>query len=132
MGSRSLTAITNLDLLILVLALPVFIFAGFDLAGYAVAAAVWIAQRLVQVWAEREAKAKLASGERTRAMGAVAATSLARPWLMAAVVLVACIIDREAGLYAAALLVVLFTVNLAARGLAFLLGKEDRPEEPVR
>ncbi len=132
MGSRSLTAITNLDLLILVLTLPVFIFAGFDLAGYAVAAAVWIAQRLVQVWAEREAKAKLASGERTRAMGAVAATSLARPWLMAAVVLVACIIDREAGLYAAALLVVLFTVNLAARGLAFLLGKEDRPEEPVR
>lgn len=132
MGSRSLTAITNLDLLILVLALPVFIFAGFDLAGYAIAAAVWIAQRLVQVWAEREAKAKLASGERTRAMGAVAATSLARPWLMAAVVLVACIIDREAGLYAAALLVVLFTVNLAARGLAFLLGKEDRPEEPVR
>jgi len=132
MGSRSLTAITNLDLLILVLALPVFIFAGIDLAGYAVAAAVWIAQRLVQVWAEREAKAKLASGERTRAMGAVAATSLARPWLMAAVVLVACIIDREAGLYAAALLVVLFTVNLAARGLAFLLGKEDRPEEPVR
>jgi|GEM_PF-6898861 len=32
MGSRSLTAITNLDLLILVLALPVFIFAGIDLA----------------------------------------------------------------------------------------------------
>jgi hypothetical protein len=62
-------------------------------------------------------------------MGWVAGTSLARPWLMAAVVLIACIIDREMGLSAAALLVVLFTVNLAARGLAFLLGKTDKPEE---
>lgn len=132
MGSRSLTAITNLDLLILVLAFPVFVVAGFDLVGYAVAAVVWVAQRLVQVWAEHQAKAKLAAGERTRAMGAVAATSLARPWLMAAVVLVTCIIDREVGLYAAALLVILFTVNLAARGLAFLLGKTDKPEEVAR
>lgn len=129
MGSRSLTAITYLDLVILVLALPVFIIAGFDLAGYAIAAIVWVAQRLLQVWAEREAKAKLAAGKRTRAMGAVAATSLARPWLMAAVVLTACIVDREAGLYAAGLLIVLFTVNLAARGLTFLLGKYDKSEE---
>lgn len=132
MGNRSLSAINNLDLFILVLALPVFVVAGFDMAGYAIAAVVWVAQRLVQFWAEREAKSKLAAGERTRAMGAVAATSLARPWLMAAVVLAACIIDREAGLYAAALLVILFTVNLAARGLAFLLGKTDKPEEAAR
>ena len=132
MGSRSLTAINNLDLLILVLALPVFVLADFNMVGYAIAAVVWIVQRGLQVWAEREARTKLAAGERTRAMGAVAATSLARPWLMAAVVLVTCIIDREVGLAAAALLVVLFTVNLAARGLAFLLGKTDKPEEAVR
>jgi len=129
MGNRSNSVIANLDIFVLVLALPVFIFAGFDLVGYAVAAVVWIAQRLIQVWAEHQAKTQLAAGERTKAMGAVAATSLARPWLMATVVLVSCIIDREVGLSAAALLVVLFTVNLAARGLAFLLGKTDKPEE---
>ncbi|MBN8868472.1 MAG: hypothetical protein J0H66_01160 [Solirubrobacterales bacterium] len=129
MGSRSLTAINFLDLIVLVLALPVFVVAGFDLAGYAVAAVVWLAQRGIQLWAEHQVKVQLAAGERTRAMGAIAGTSLVRPWLMAAVVLVACIIDREIGLYAAALLVVLFTVNLAARGLAFLLGKTDKPEE---
>jgi hypothetical protein len=129
MGSRSLTVINFLDLIVLVLALPVFVFAGFDLAGYAVAAVVWLAQRGVQLWAEHQVKVQLAAGERTRAMGWVAGTSLARPWLMAAVVLIACIIDREMGLSAAALLVVLFTVNLAARGLAFLLGKTDKPEE---
>lgn len=132
MGSRSLTAINFLDLVVLVLALPVFVVAGFDLAGYAVAAVVWLAQRGIQLWAEHQAKVQLAAGERTRAMGWVAGTSLARPWLMSAVVLVACIIDREMGLYAAALLVVLFTVNLAARGLAFLLGKTDKPEEAAR
>jgi hypothetical protein len=121
--------INFLDLIVLVLALPVFIFAGFNLAGYAVAAAVWLAQRGIQLWAEHQVKVQLAAGERTRAMGWVAGTSLARPWLMAAVVLVTCIIDREIGLSAAALLVVLFTVNLAARGLAFLLGKTDKPEE---
>ncbi len=132
MGSSSHSMIAYLDLLILVLALPVFIFAGFDLAGYAIAAVVWIAQRLIQVWAERQAKVQLAAGERTRAMGAVAATSLARPWLMSAVVLISCIIDRDAGLYAAALLVVLFTLNLATRGLAYLLGKDEKPEEAAR
>ena len=132
MGSSSHSMIAYLDLLILVLALPVFIFAGFDLAGYAIAAVVWIAQRLIQVWAERQAKVQLAAGERTRAMGAVAATSLARPWLMSAVVLISCIIDRDAGLYAAALLVVLFTLNLATRGLAYLLDKDEKPEEAAR
>ena len=87
------------------------------------------AQRLLQVWAERKAASDLAQGKRTSAMGAVAATSLGRPWLMAAVVLITCIIDREVGLAAAALLVLLFTVNLATRGLAYLLGKTDQPEE---
>ncbi len=129
MGNRSFSFLTYLDLIILVLALPVFIIAGFNLAGYAVAAVVWAAQRLLQVWAERKAASDLAQGKRTSAMGAVAATSLGRPWLMAAVVLITCIIDREVGLAAAALLVLLFTVNLATRGLAYLLGKTDQPEE---
>lgn len=129
MGNRSLSFIKNLDLILLVLALPVFVFAGFDLVGYAVAAVVWAAQRLVQLWAERKAASDLAAGKRTSAMGAVAATSLARPWFMAAVVLVTCIIDREVGLAAAALLVLLFTVNLATRGLAYLLGTTDQTEE---
>ena len=132
MGSRSSNAISYLDLFVLALALPVFVAFDFDLSGYAVAAVVWLAQRGIQFWAEHQVKVQLAAGERTRAMGWVAGTSLARPWLMAAVVLVACIVDRETGLYAAALLVVLFTVNLAARGLAFLLGKTDKPEEAAR
>ena len=64
MGSSSHSMIAYLDLLILVLALPVFIFAGFDLAGYAIAAVVWIAQRLIQVWAERQEIGRASCRER--------------------------------------------------------------------
>jgi len=129
MGTRNRSVLANLDLLILALALPVFIFAGFSLVGYAVAAVAWVAQRLVQLWAERKARAEMAAGRRNKAMGAVGATSLARPWFMAAVVLVTGIIDREVGLTAAALLAVLFTVNMASRGLAYLLGANEEPGE---
>lgn len=129
MGNRSHSVIANLDLVILVLAVPVFVLAGFSLVGYAVAAVAWGAQRLVQLWAERKARSELAAGRRNKAMGAVGATSLARPWFMAAVVLVTGIIDRETGLTAAALLAVLFTVNMATRGLTYLLDASEKPEE---
>lgn len=123
MDSRSHTAIAWLDLVVLALALPVFILAGFSLVGYAVAAAVWLIQRLIQVWAGRKAAAELAAGRRNKAMGAIGATSLARPWLMAAVVLATGIVNREAGLAAAALLAILFTLNIGTRGLLYLLDR---------
>lgn len=128
MDSRSHTAIAWLDLVVLALALPVFILAGFSLAGYAVAAVVWLIQRLIQVWAGRRAAAELAAGRRNKAMGAIGATSLARPWLMAAVVLVTGIVNREAGLAAAALLAILFTLNMGTRGLLYLLDRDSEPE----
>lgn len=129
MSSRSLILIAWLDLILLVLALPVFVLAGFSLVGYFVAAAVWIGQRMIQVWAERKAENELAAGRRNKAMGAVGATSLARPWLMAAAVLVTGIINRDAGLAAAALLASLFTLNMATRGLTYLLDNSEKPEE---
>ena len=111
------------DLLALALALPVFLVAGFSMLGYAVAAAVWLVQRAVQSLAARRAKEELAHGERQRAMGIVAGSGLGRVWLMAAVVLVVGLaIEREAGLAAAVLVVVLFTISLAAQGYRQLFG----------
>jgi hypothetical protein len=86
-----------------------------------VAAAVWLAQRGVQVLAARRAGEDLADGNRQRAMGTVAATTLGRVWLMATAVLLAGIAEREAGLAAALLLLALFTVSFAAQGVAYLL-----------
>jgi hypothetical protein len=97
------------------------------MVGYAAAAAAGLAQRGIQVLAARRAGAELAAGERQRAMGIVAATTLGRVWLMAtAILLTGLLAEREDGLAAALLLVVLFTVSFAAAGLAHLFEPEAR------
>jgi hypothetical protein len=58
-------------------------------------------------------------------MAVVATTTLGRVWLMAMAVLVAGLAEREAGLAAAILVAALFTISLAAQGIAHLF---DEPE----
>lgn len=113
------------DLLLLAAALVVFLVGGLPLLGYAVATAAWLAQRGVQIFAARRAAAEMRSGNRQRAMGVVAATTLGRVWLMATAVLLVGLAEREAGLAAALLLVVLFTVSFAAQGLAHVFGEPE-------
>jgi hypothetical protein len=112
------------DLLLLAVALAVFLLGGLPMLGYAVAAAAWLAQRAVQTLAGRRAQAELAAGNRQKAMGIVAATTLGRVWLMATAVLLVGLAEREAGLSAAVLVLVLFTVSFAAQGFAHLFGSE--------
>jgi phosphatidylglycerophosphate synthase len=116
----------HVDLLVLAAALAVFVLGGLPLLGYAVAAAVWLAQRGIQMLAGRRAGEDLAHGNRRRAMGTVAATTLGRVWLMATAVLLVGIAEREAGLTAALLLLTLFTVSFAAQGIAYLIEPEGR------
>jgi hypothetical protein len=113
------------DLLLLAAALVVFLLADLPLLGYAAAAAVWLAQRGVQLLAGRRAAEELAAGNRQRAMGVIAATTLGRVWLMATAVLLVGLAERESGLAAAVLLAVLFTVSFAAQGLAHLFGEPE-------
>jgi hypothetical protein len=110
----------HVDLLALAVALAVFAIGGFPLLGYAVGAAAWLAQRGIQVIAGRRAAADLADGNRQRAMGTIAVSTLGRVWLMAGAVLVIGLVEREAGLSAALLLAGLFTLSLAAQGIAHL------------
>jgi hypothetical protein len=116
----------HVDLLVLGAALAVFAVGGFPLLGYAVAAAAWLAQRGVQVLASRRAAEDLARGNRQRAMGTIAATTLGRVWLMATAVLLVGIAERSAGLGAAILLLTLFTISFAAQGLQHLLGEREQ------
>ncbi|HEY4779882.1 MAG TPA: hypothetical protein VIH47_09845 [Solirubrobacterales bacterium] len=112
------------DLLLLAVALAVFLLGGLPMLGYAVAAAAWLAQRGIQTLAGRRARAELAAGNRQKAMGIVAATTLGCVWLMATAVLLVGLAEREAGLAAAILVLVLFTVSFAAQGLAHLFGEQ--------
>lgn len=116
----------HVDLMALAAALAVFAIGGLPLLGYAAAAAAWLLQRGIQVLAGRRVAGELSRGNRQRAMGTIAATTLARVWLMVTAALLAGIADREAGLAAAVLLAVLFTVSFAAQGIAHLF---ERPEE---
>lgn len=110
----------HVDLLALAAALAVFAVAGLPLLGYAFAAAAWLVQRGVQALAGRRVVAELAGGNRQRAMATVAGTTLGRVWLMVTAALLAGVVEREAGLAAAVLLAVLFTISFAAQGIAHL------------
>ena len=115
------------DLLVLIAALAVFLVAGLPMLGFAVAAAAWLAQRGIGEVASRRSQAELAAGNRQKAMGVVAATTLARVWLMATVVLVGGLtLGDEVGLTSGVLLVVLFTVSFAAQGLTHLFADEPQ------
>jgi hypothetical protein len=104
MGMRILR---NLDLIVLGIALPVFVAAQLPLLGWAAAAVAWVASRGLQAFAERRAAA---SGNRQVALGARAASLVGRLYLVGLTVLGAGVIDREAGLTAGVLSVVVFTV----------------------
>jgi hypothetical protein len=112
------------DLLLLAVALAVFLLGGLPLLGYAVGAVAWLAQRGIQMVAAKRSQAELKAGNRQKAMGIVAATTLGRVWLMATAVLLVGLAEREAGLSAAVLVLVLFTVSFAAQGFSHLFGEE--------
>ena len=120
----------HVDLLVLAAAAVVFIVGGFPLLGYAVGAAAWLAQRGVQWLAQKRSQEALKNGNRQRAMGIIAATTLGRVWLMATVILVVGIAQRTAGLSSAVLLAALFTISMGASGIAYLLQPENQSVQP--
>jgi hypothetical protein len=113
------------DPLLLALGLVVFLLADLPMLGYVVGAAIWIAQRAVQVLATKRAQADLLAGNRQKAMGIVAASTLGRVWLMVTVVLVLGLTaEKQDGLAAAVMILAFFTVSLLAQGLTHLFGGE--------
>lgn len=112
------------DLALLALALPAFLIAGWPMLGYAVAAAAWLAARGIQTVATRHVRKSMARGDRRAALGIMGATTLARVWLIALAVLIVGLVEREAGLAAALLSVVLFTFHFGAQTLDRLLYPE--------
>jgi hypothetical protein len=96
-----------LDLVILTLALPVFLLAGFPMLGYAAGAAAWLVQRLIQVRLDRAARE---SDDLRRVAGITAGSMIGRGWLTALTIFAAGLKENDAGLSAAVLVIVLFTV----------------------
>jgi hypothetical protein len=96
-----------LDMVVLVLAFPVFVVAGFPLTGYATGAGAWVVQRALQTAIQRRAEA---SREPRTVVGLTAGSMLVRGWLVALTILLVGLGDNRAGLAAALLVIALFTV----------------------
>lgn len=108
-----MTAVRHADLVVLALALPVFLAAGWPLLGYAAGAVAWLAQRAIRAWTNARALAAQADGDVRRVAGYVTGSMIARGWLVALIVFGAGMVENDAGLAAAVLVVVLFTVYFA-------------------
>jgi hypothetical protein len=120
------TALRYLDLALLVAALPVFLAADLPIASFVVIAAVWLLQHGIEIAAERSTARALAAGNRRAAMGWLGATTLARVWIIALAVLLVGVIDsKDAGLAAAVLAAILFTVDFGARLLVRLIEPQE-------
>jgi hypothetical protein len=117
-----------LDLVLLVVALPIFIAAGFPMAGYLAVAGLWVVIYGVELITNRAIEGAVARRDRRAAMGWLGATGLARAWIATlGVLIVGLAAGKDAGLAAAVLAAVLFTVHLGAR----ILLRATEPREPV-
>ncbi|HZI91180.1 MAG TPA: hypothetical protein VFD31_06085 [Thermoleophilaceae bacterium] len=103
-----LTLLRYLDLVALAAVLPLFLLAGLPMLGYTVAAAAWLVQRGINHLAQ--AKAKASDDPRT-VVGLLAGSMIGRGWLTAgAIMAVGLAAEREDGLAAAILCIVLFSI----------------------
>jgi small-conductance mechanosensitive channel len=122
------SAFRYLDLVLLAAALPVFIATDLPMTGYLVVAGVWLALYGIEIGANRAIAGAVARRDRKAAMGWLGATGLARAWIVAlAVLLVGLAAGKDAGLAAAVLSLILFTVHLGSR----ILLRVTEPQEPT-
>jgi hypothetical protein len=101
----------NIDALLAVLALPVFLLAGWPASGWFWAVAVWAANRALQVWTERRA-AKMTA---LRGVGVTGASMLLRPWIGMLLLFLIVRGDRAELISSMLLLLLLITVDIATR-----------------
>jgi hypothetical protein len=119
----ALRILRNIDVALLVIALPVFIAADLPILGWAATTASWLAARFFQSFAERRA---LAKGTRQAALGARAASLIGRLYVVTAAVFVAGLIEREAAVAAGALAVVVFTAYFIQVFISHTFGEDER------
>jgi hypothetical protein len=113
-----------LDLLLFVLALPLFLATGLPLLGWGVAAAAWCLQRAIQVPIMRQAAA---SDDPRTVAGLLVASMLVRGWLVALAVFGVGLADSAAGLSAAVLSLAAFTLQITTRMALSPFGSDRGP-----
>jgi hypothetical protein len=108
-GRDPLLPLKYADVAIVVIALPIFIVAGWPLLGWVTGAGVWLMWRGIGAWADRRA---IASGDMRTFVGIETAAMIGRGWLMGlSIIAVGLLAGNDVGLSAAVLAIVLFSVS---------------------
>ena len=113
MTSPQTLAAHNLDAIVAILAIPVFLIAGWPLEGWFWAVALWAVNRYVQAVIERRA----ARTSPLRGVGIMGASMLLRPWIGMLVLFLITKDDRTLVLSSVLLFLILVTIEIATRVL---------------
>jgi hypothetical protein len=119
-------AIRYLDIVLLIVALPIFVLGGLPMLGYVAGAGAWVVQRAIQVVLNH--KAAEADDPRTT-VGIAAGSMIGRGWLVALTIFAAGLKDEDAGLAAAVLVIVLFTAYFTV-SMIMRPFQQDQSEQP--
>ena len=115
-GSGPLNLILrHLDFVVLGVALPVFLLAGWPIAAWAVTAVVWFGQAVLIASLENRA---MRSTEPRQQIGLMVGGGMARAWIAAfSILATGLIFGDDAGLACAILMIALFTIYFASKML---------------
>jgi len=106
-----LTPVRHLDLAILLIALPVFIVAGWPILGWVAGGGVYLLQKAIGLYATRKAKA---SNDPRTIAGVLTGSLIGRGWLVALTIFGVGLADNDTGLAAGVLFLALFTAYFTA------------------
>ena len=115
-------AIRYLDIAVVAVALPVFLFAGLPLLGWVGGTVGWIGQRLIQAGLEKKASQ---TDDPRGFFRLMAGSLIGRSWFLVLTIFATGLIEREAGLAAALLALVAFTTYLVVS----VIFRPDPPAE---
>jgi hypothetical protein len=122
--SDPLFFLRHLDIALLVIALPVFVVAGWPIAGWGAATFAWLAQKAIATYATRKARE---TDDIRKVAGIMTGSMIGRGWLVALSILaVGLIVDDASGLAAGVLFLAVFTAQFSA---SFILRPFDT-EQP--
>lgn len=114
----------NSDLVVAAVALPLFIAAGFPIAGWLAGAGIYALQRGIATYTSRRASD---SDDARTVVGLMAGSMIGRGWLVAITIFaVGLLVSHAAGLSAAVLFIALFTVYFTIQMIVRPFEKEDR------
>lgn len=119
-----LAPMRHLDLLVLLIALPVFLVAGLPMLGYATGAIAWLVQKGIRLVVVKRAAA---SSDPRTLVGLMAGSLLARGWLVALAIFLIGLKHNEAGLTSAVLVLVLMSFHVTTQ---LVMRPFDKPGAP--